>query len=251
MDTGRIGMTIYIQGIDISIYQGEVPYAKWAELYSLGQRVACVGSWHGLNGNPYAEGNLERADAAGFSIATYVALNAGDGRRAVTEGQNHCGRMWDKVGWVGVDCEIDGITSRIITDAVNTVLSYGKRPVIYTARWWWKGHFGNSQDFKHLPLWNAFYDQDPDIDFATASYGGWTLDKVMGEQYTGSTELAGITVDKNSFRKDFIEEDKDMAATDEQILALLKILNEAAEYARLGLPLKPETKAALHYLTRP
>ncbi len=46
-------------------------------------------------------------------------------------------------------------------------------------------------------------------------------------------------------------EEEDMAATDEQLLALLKIVNEWAEYARLGLPLKPETKAALHHLTRP
>jgi hypothetical protein len=45
--------------------------------------------------------------------------------------------------------------------------------------------------------------------------------------------------------------EEDMAATDEQILALLKILNEAAEYARMGLPMKAETKAALHWVTKP
>jgi hypothetical protein len=46
-------------------------------------------------------------------------------------------------------------------------------------------------------------------------------------------------------------EEEDMAATDEEILTLLKALNEAAEYARLGLPMKPETKAALHWVTKP
>lgn len=45
--------------------------------------------------------------------------------------------------------------------------------------------------------------------------------------------------------------EEDMAATDEQILALLKILNEAAECARFRLPMSAETKKALHWVTKP
>ena len=46
------------------------------------------------------------------------------------------------------------------------------------------------------------YDQDPDIDFASNPYGGWT--GVIGEQYAGTVTLCGVGVDKNSFDEAFI-----------------------------------------------
>jgi GH25 family lysozyme M1 (1,4-beta-N-acetylmuramidase) len=208
-------MIRWTEGIDISVYQGSVSEAKWRELYQLGQRLAVVGSWHGLSANPYAEGNLIRADAAGLKVATYVALNAGGGRRAVEQGRKACGRMWDKLCFVAIDCEIDGITTITIMAAIEEVRRLNKRPCIYTARWWWRDHFGDRQGFQAIPLWNAYYDGDPDIDFASASYGGWTLDKVIGEQYAGSVPLAGITVDRNSFDMDWIEEEDDMSAIED------------------------------------
>lgn len=64
-----------------------------------------------------------------------------------------------------------------------------------------------------MPLWNAYYDADADIDFASASYGAWSVADVVGEQYMGTTNYAGSEMDRNTFRRSFIEkkEEDDMA----------------------------------------
>ena len=43
------------------------------------------------------------------------------------------------------------------------------------------------------------------------------MDDVIAEQYAGTVQLAGVTVDRNSFRKDFVqpEEELDMATAAE------------------------------------
>jgi hypothetical protein len=49
-----------------------------------------------------------------------------------------------------------------------------------------------------------------------------------------------------------VEEETDMPQpTVADILRVLALLNEAAEAARFEVPMKPETKAALHWLTKP
>ena len=206
-----------IPGLDISIYQGLVPEATWRCFYQDGQRVAIVGAAH-PKPNPYAAGNFANAERAGFRhFATYAALYPGvPGRGTIQVAKAMCGGYWPRLSFVAVDCETDGITKGQIHEAVGEVQGEGKRPVIYTARWWWRDHFGNPTDFKALPLWNAYYDSDPDIDFATAPYGGWA--GVMGEQYAGTVTLCGVGVDKNSFDEAFIEEDD---VTKEEVLAML------------------------------
>lgn len=239
-------MSKWIQGIDLSVYQGDIPQATWDALADAGQEVAVVGSWHGLSANPYAERNLERADRTGMAIATYVALNSGNGAAAVHSGLDACGAMEPKLRFVALDCEIDGITDDIIESALALVENQGHRPVIYTARWWWQGHYGDRTTFSYLPLWNAYYDADPDIDFPHASYGDWGLGQLMGEQFTGSTELVGVTVDRNTFRQEFIEGD-DMP--NKEALAKVATLYATAQaYALLGLPMPADVKAQLRWL---
>ena len=82
----------WIEGVDISVYQGSVDQPTWERLYQQGQRVAVIGSWHGLSSNPHAEGNLARAEAAGLTIATYIALNRLPGRVAVENARGRAGR---------------------------------------------------------------------------------------------------------------------------------------------------------------
>jgi len=43
---------------------------------------------------------------------------------------------------------------------------------IYTARWWWTQHAGNTPEFAHLPLWTAQWDGQADLGVFNA-YGGW------------------------------------------------------------------------------
>ena len=51
----------------------------------------------------------------------------------------------------------------------------------------------NSTQFVGLPLWNAYYDGDPDED--GLPYGGWEHSAI--EQYQGTTDLCGQSVDLN------------------------------------------------------
>ena len=206
-------MAEFIEGIDISVYQKAVDQAHWNAL-AQSQQVAVVGSAH-PRPNEYCEGNLERALATGFkAIATYIVVYPGvPSAQTVDVARRMCGRFWDQLAFAAIDCELDGITESQIFGMETAIKAAGLRPVIYTARWWWRDHFANSEAFKHLPLWSAYYDGDKDVDYASAPYGGWTLDNLIGEQYAGSIELAGVTVDRNSFRRDFVlpPEEDDMA----------------------------------------
>ncbi len=199
-----------MKAIDISVYQGRPGRDWWQRLARDGWELAIVGSWHGAGANPHAEANLLEAKRAGLYVATYVALNAGSGRAAVRNGKQACGRAWDDLVFVAIDCETDGISSPIVSAAIDEVEQEGLRPIIYTAYWWWHGHFGNPDSFRHMPLWSADYDLDPALTLSPA-YGGWTEAKLVGKQYDGSTEtrhpmLHGVEVDKNIFDDRFMEE---------------------------------------------
>ena len=214
----KAAMKAPVRAIDISMYQRHPGEGWWRRVFADGWELAIVGSWHGLSANPDAERNLLEAKAAGFRIATYVALNAGSGRTAVRNGKQACGRAWDDLVFVAIDCETDDITAPIISEAIDEVKRNGLRPIIYTANWWWNGHFGNPRNFRHMPLWSAGYDLDPTLSLSPA-YGGWTEAELVGKQYDGSTEdrhpmLHGVEVDKNTFDRDFIEEG-DMAGIEE------------------------------------
>ena len=214
----KAAMKAPVRAIDISMYQRHPGEGWWRRVFADGWELAIVGSWHGLSANPDAERNLLEAKAAGFRIATYVALNAGSGRTAVRNGKQACGRAWDDLVFVAIDCETDGITAPIISEAIDEVKRNGLRPIIYTANWWWNGHFGNPRNFRHMPLWSADYDLDPTLALSPA-YGGWTDAELVGKQYDGSTEdrhpmLHGVEVDKNTFDRNFVEEG-DMAGVEE------------------------------------
>ena len=52
-------------GIDLSVYQGIVNQNQWKKFYDEGYRVACIGTWHGGRGNPYAIANFGQASTQG------------------------------------------------------------------------------------------------------------------------------------------------------------------------------------------
>lgn len=224
-------MTDRLEAVDLSVYQGSVSQDIWQRIKARGVELAIVGAAH-PRVNLHAEGNLLRASSAGLRIATYLALAPGvAGRSTVATAKQACGRMWEELAFCAVDCEVNGLTAAQINEAVEHVRLAGQRPIIYTAHWWWAGHFGNVQTFRDLPLWNAYYDGDPDFDFARQPYGGWTLESVVGEQYTGSIAFEGTTVDRNSFRRDFIETGELTMSQYEELKKLIED-NKAADEQR-------------------
>lgn len=171
-----------------------------------------VGLHDGVLANPYAGETLANARRAGLLTGGYAAL-AAVGPAAHNPGlviggaRDAAGQTeWAMLSFVSVDCELDGITTDDVRTATNLVLTLRQRPVIYTAYWWWVGHFGNPTNFSDLPLWCAFYDGDPDYDFPAKPFGGWTVD--IGEQYLGTQTFSyggqEFGADINVFRDDFV-----------------------------------------------
>lgn len=93
-----------------------------------------------------------------------------------------------------------GATARWLTIAINELLLQGRRPSIYTGRWFWEDprYLGDIEQFSDIPLWTAEYDGRPDLTRWT-KYGGW--ETLLGKQYAGSGQqaLCGLSCDLNVF----------------------------------------------------
>jgi hypothetical protein len=228
--------------------------SKWGGIFTrteakeamrLNYQLAIVGGWHGGAKNEYARDSLANARAEGMMIATYTILNSRPGVFAVDRCKDACGDMWPHLEFVALDCEVDGITKAIIRDGEQRVKALGHRPIIYTGRWWWVGHFGNPTDFKHLPLWHSYYDKDPDVDYPRMQYGGWTLENLIGEQFQGTTIVAGQSVDKNVFIKEKLEEDE---MTPEEMLNAILLLRVPIVPRGANDPVRyPQLRQILHW----
>lgn len=71
---------------------------------------------------------------------------------------------------------------------------------LYTAYWYWTQFMGNTQEFKFMPLWNAWWPKDKTASLAippALQYGGWT--RAAMHQYIGDVSFAGIWCDVNYF----------------------------------------------------
>jgi hypothetical protein len=69
---------------------------------------------------------------------------------------------------------------------------------LYTGAWWINQHLPTIQIpalWTRHPLWNGSnYDNDPDIDLVPR---GWTEAQILIEQFQGTTDVCGQSVDKN------------------------------------------------------
>ncbi|MDD1678718.1 MAG: hypothetical protein LUO93_05990 [Methanomicrobiales archaeon] len=189
-------------GVDVSVYSGEIPVGKFDQIRDAGYDVVVVGLWHGASVNPYANRQAHAAFEAGLHVAAYVFLATWSGKNGANQVYSGLEPLdpdvRDSLNFVAIDCEADS-DAEMINGAIGMVNVFKLRPVIYTAKWWWEG---KGLDFSQFPLWDAYYDEDSDVDFPSHLYGGWT--KVIGEQWQGTTDLFGINVDLNWFDDEFI-----------------------------------------------
>lgn len=190
--------------VDVSRWSakdGLISREVWRTLrqdYQVG--LAIVGAWHGASPNPGCQASLENALQEGLIAHTYTVLNGKSGSYSVNVARDIIGRpIWKELSHCWLDCELDGIQTSNIRAAFGLLDSLEMPSGIYTAKWWWAGHFNNYTGFAGRPLWNVVYDYDPDVDYPKAPYGGWELPQVWGEQYRGTSYVAGIFVDWNYF----------------------------------------------------
>jgi hypothetical protein len=117
----------------------------------------------------------------------------------------------EEILWLDVEDDTSGMTQgqivSVLEDCVEACEQAHVRCGIYASQNTWTTLTGDSQDFSDLPLWNAFYDNDPDLDFARFPYGGWTAPLL--EQYGNTQVFCGQSVDLNVIN----EEEDDMGMT--------------------------------------
>lgn len=151
--------------------------------------------------------NLRNAFRGGLQTAGYLLIGPGmTGKQAVAEARRGIPiSVWERLKFVAVDVEVAGIPDTEILAALQEIERLGRTAVVYTS---W-----NSWNTMVIPrnsvliaregygLWNASWDNNPDIDFSNVRFGGWEPEAVIGEQWSGGTTICGQSVDQNTFQE--------------------------------------------------
>jgi len=187
--------------VDMSKWGGELSAGEAAAMWEMGIRNIKVGV--GYPG-PGGAGEWSRQQAQAFlavnpaaTVDAYVYLYfAGDAGQQTGQAIRTLDGIPIRRWWL--DAEDTDSPALSPSDRerflVQCTAAMAGLPVgIYTARWWWPSNMADSPRFGDLPLWNSWYDGDPDTD--GLPYGGWAESAV--EQYEGTTDVAGQSVDLN------------------------------------------------------
>jgi hypothetical protein len=148
--------------------------------------------------------SLRNAQAAHLPIAGYIAIGSSrPGEEYVNLArQGIPDDLWDALKFVAIDVEVPAIDAREVVNAIGEVESFGQNPIIYTSHNIWTNYVTPSNSFAlsslGIPLWNAYWDGDTDVDFARLPFGGWTPEQVALEQWSGGTNICGQFVDRNT-----------------------------------------------------
>jgi GH25 family lysozyme M1 (1,4-beta-N-acetylmuramidase) len=150
-----------VPGIDVSRWQGEI---DWGRVAAAGYRFAVI---RATVGNYYTDPrfyiNWEGAGDAKLLLAAYHVLAP----ERPADSQIEC--LFDVLGArspdfpVVFDVELrrevspERITACIIASADLVERKDGRRPIIYTARWFWDNNVLRSPDWSTYDLWVAHY----------------------------------------------------------------------------------------------
>lgn len=110
--------------------------------------------------------------------------------------------IWDELLFVAIDVETPNVRVDEIMRAVDRVEELDKLALIYTNWGTWVNYIIPSNDMRlaqrGIALWNAAWDDDEDIDFSHRPFGGWRVEQVAIEQWSGGTYVCGQFVDLNT-----------------------------------------------------
>ena len=191
-----------MRAVDLSFSAASLAWcqARKAEAWAL----LIADLWTGVSTPAPARANLANARQAGMLTAAYTVVNTLPAATAVNKAIGAAGAEWEHLNFVSVDVEVE-TTPATVRQAVDGLRALGKKVCIYTGAWFWNWfqlQFGGNFDFSDVPAWLADYDGNPTLD--TPRLG--RLGPVIGKQYRGSHDIAGVTVDANTFDDSFIQE---------------------------------------------
>jgi len=198
-------MTPRLNSVDMSRWGGALTEDEAKAIWDLGVSNIKVGDgWSGPGGSgewarQQATAWLDVNQGRGGTLDAYIYLYmAGDPIQQVKNAFDTLHGLPVRMWWLDAeDLESPALSPAdregFLSTAEATVAKLGGTAGIYTGRWWWIPNMANSTLFSDLPLWNSYYDKDPDED--GLPYGGWEHSAV--EQYDDTQYVGGQSVDVN------------------------------------------------------
>ncbi len=195
---GVMSSTDYLNGIDVSHYQGDI---DWAKVKAAGTSFAYAKAAEGnSSGDSKFAQNWDGMKQSGILRGAYDFYVVGDDPQ--TQAQNFMNRVTLEAGdlppMVDIETEKAGAESdaSLIADlhAYLKTLSahYGVDPIIYTGPSFWNAHLDGS--FSGYPLWVAEYGVSQ-----PKSVTGWTFWTMWQYSQSGSVDGISGAVDLDYF----------------------------------------------------
>ncbi len=189
----------YVEGIDISTYQGTIDYAK---VKAAGKRFVVAKTSEGIGfTDPKWQLNKANAMAAGLAVTGYhFARPDGNPTKAVAEADWFVSQLALQPGMLvpALDLEVAGTLSVAALQAWvgawlgEVYAKTGVRPMIYTSPSFWSTHLGNTSMFAdqgYKILWVAhWFVSSPTVPGNNWGGKGWTF-----WQYDDCGSVPGIT----------------------------------------------------------
>jgi lysozyme len=178
----------YTPGVDASRYDGEV---DWKKVYAAGYRFAVIRATVGdYYTDPMFLTNWTNAKKAGLRVSAYhvlVATNYAD-RQINRLFSVLNGRKADFPYVLDIerkDTSSKAVNAACIQDCVRELAKHDKRrPIFYTAQYYWKDYVTSSPDWGKYDLWVASYSSKPYLP------SDWTRWKFW--QYSESVKVPGM-----------------------------------------------------------
>lgn len=186
-------------GVDTSYDSVTLDEAR--RLFNAGVRVAFQCIWTGNERPGPAVANIKSYHDAGLITCGYLSVSPGlSGLAHVIQGYDTLPQ--DTKGFlndVAIDVELTGLKYDFhVRPAIEAMAAKGYRRMAYTSYNAWKNLLGDPTPPQGTLLWNAFWDNDPDFDFASYPYGGGAF-VLIGEQFTGGEDVEGVFADRSLF----------------------------------------------------
>jgi len=183
-------MITRVPGIDVSRWQGEI---DWHSVAEVGNRFAVI---RATVGNQYTDPrfavNWSSARDAGLLVSAYHVL------KPMQSADSQMAHLRDVLGNRKADLPLvldielhDDLSNIEVTTRIRECLRGAERidkrkPVIYTARWFWNIHVLSSSEWSQYDLWVANYDVD-----TPSLPTGWSECKFW--QYSQEGNVPGIS----------------------------------------------------------
>lgn len=185
-------------GVDVASWQGSI---DWATV-NQSQEFAIVKATEGIGyQNPQYTHDIQQAKANGLTVGAYHYARPGSdpAAQAAEFAKSYSAHQQDLPPVMDLE-QTDGLGPAQLKDWTRTFLKEterltGRKPIVYTYRYFWQQDMENTTEFAHYPLWFAAYQNDVPDNLP----GGW--EQMAFWQRTGDGRVTGINtpVDMNLF----------------------------------------------------